>query len=106
MRASVAALWVVASLTGPSLAHAQLGINPYHAGPQDSRGPYEKALSGTDVDQYGRRLESNKKAKKAPAADRAPSVTVESQQRAAEPAPAQATPPDSTHTKVKPTTSF
>jgi HEAT repeat protein len=58
MRASVAALWIAAFLTGPSLARAQLGINPYHAGPQDSRGPYEKALSGTDVDQYGRRLES------------------------------------------------
>jgi hypothetical protein len=54
-----------------------------------------------------RKLESNKKSKKAPAADRAPSVTVESvQQRAAEPAPAQASPPDSTNTKVKSKTSF
>lgn len=58
MRASVVALWVSAFLTGPSLADAQLGINPYHAGPQDSRSPYAKALDGTDVDQWGRRLDS------------------------------------------------
>jgi HEAT repeat protein len=58
MRASVVALWVAASLTGPSLAHAQLGINPYHAGPQDSRSPYAKALDGTDIDQWGHRLDS------------------------------------------------
>jgi HEAT repeat protein len=58
MRASVVALWVAASLTGPSLARAQLGINPYHAGPQDSRSPYAKALDGTDIDQWGHRLDS------------------------------------------------
>jgi hypothetical protein len=54
-----------------------------------------------------KRREANKKSKKAPAADRAPSVTSETvQQRAQEPAPAQASPPDSTHTKVKSTTSY
>jgi len=59
MRASVVALWIAATLTAPPLAFAQLGISPYHAGPQeDSRGPHAKALDGTDVDQWGRRLDS------------------------------------------------
>jgi anti-sigma factor RsiW len=44
--------------------------------------------------------QKGKAAKKAPAADRAP-VQATTQQRAAEPAPAQAAPPDSTNTKVK-----
>jgi HEAT repeat protein len=58
MRVSVVALVVAVSMTGPSVARAQLGLNPYHAGPQDSRSPYAKALDGTDVDQWGRRLDS------------------------------------------------
>jgi putative zinc finger protein len=52
-----------------------------------------------------RKVEASKKSKKAPAADRAPATAVEVQQRA-EPAPAQATPPDSTNTKVKPSSSY
>jgi hypothetical protein len=50
-----------------------------------------------------KRYPETKKSKKAPAAaDRAPSVTTESvQQRAAEPPPAQASPPDSTNTKIQ-----
>ncbi|MGZ3437975.1 MAG: zf-HC2 domain-containing protein [Polyangia bacterium] len=49
-----------------------------------------------------RRVESKKASKKAPAAaDRAPAVETQQQRRAAEPAPAQASPPDSTNTKVK-----
>jgi hypothetical protein len=56
----------------------------------------EKQLNDTR-----RRVEPKAKAsKKAPAADRAPAVETQ-QQRAAEPAPAQAAPPDSTNTKVK-----
>jgi pentatricopeptide repeat protein len=49
-----------------------------------------------------RRKVESKKAKKAPAAasDRAAPTTATTQQRAAEPAPAQASPPDATHTKV------
>jgi HEAT repeat protein len=58
MRVSVVALLVAVSLTGPSVARAQLGLNPYHAGPQDSRSPYAKALDGTNVDQWGHRLDS------------------------------------------------
>jgi HEAT repeat protein len=58
MRVSLVALLVAAFLTDPSPARAQLGINPYHAGPQDSRSPYAKALDGSDVDQWGRRLDS------------------------------------------------
>ena len=49
-----------------------------------------------------RRRVEGKKAKKAPAADRAPTQQQQQQQRAAEPTPAQASPPDSTNTKVKP----
>jgi hypothetical protein len=52
-----------------------------------------------------RKVEASKKSKKAPAADRAPASNAEVQQRA-EPAPAQAAPPDSTNTKVKPSSSY
>ena len=58
MRGSAVALLVALSLTGPSVARAQLGLNPYHTGQPDLRGPYDRALDGTDVDQWGRRLDS------------------------------------------------
>ena len=47
MRASSVALVLAAALAGPRAADAQLGINPYHAGPPDTRSPYAKALSGS-----------------------------------------------------------
>jgi len=55
-----------------------------------------------------KRVDANKKSKKAPAADRAPAQSAETQQRRAadQESPAQAAPPDSTNTKVKPSSSY
>ncbi len=58
MRASSVALVLAAALAGPRAADAQLGINPYRTGPPDTRSPYAKALSGSDVNQFGHRLDS------------------------------------------------
>jgi HEAT repeat protein len=58
MRTALVASLVAAFLAEPSPARAQLGLNPYHAGPQDSRSPYAKALDGNNVDQWGHRLDS------------------------------------------------
>jgi len=40
------------------LARAQYGVSPYHAGPPDVRGPYDRARDGGSVDDWAKLLDS------------------------------------------------
>jgi hypothetical protein len=40
------------------VARAQYGISPYHAGPPDTRGPYDRARDGGSVDDWAKLLDS------------------------------------------------
>src|ERR1051326_836857 len=40
------------------VARAQYGVSPYHAGPPDPRGPYDRARDGGSVDDWAKLLDS------------------------------------------------